>query len=169
MRRSAEGKLLDEFASGERLGDDLASWCAGQGPVLPSVEKLVSRLLSGEGDEPDPECRWAEPDRHGAALRSLVEDRALEQMQVLWAVQKRCDDLGFPRVDDEHLVQAMFRAMYKHDLAEAGAFDEWKEDESDENARGKMKAVIQTVDWFAWLEEEESGDEYEEEEEEEDE
>ena len=109
-----------------------------------------------------PDCRLVR------AFVSLVEDKAHEQMEVLWAVQKHCDDLGFPKIDDEYVVQAMFRAMYKHDLAEAGAFDEWKEDESDENERGKMKAVIQTMDWFAWLEEddeESDEEEYEEEEE----
>lgn len=60
----------------------------------------------------------------------------------------------------------MFRAMYKYDLAESDAFAEWKEDESDEHEQGKMKAVIQTVDWFLWLEEDdddEDEEEYEEE------
>jgi hypothetical protein len=56
----------------------------------------------------------------------------------------------------------MFRAMYKCDLAESDAFAEWKEDESDEHEPGKMKAVIQTVDWFLWLEEDvDDGDEEE--------
>jgi len=50
-----------------------------------------------------------------------------------------------------HLVQAMFRAMYQHDLTEPDAFDLWKDDESEENSMGKMKAVIQTMDWFTWM------------------
>jgi hypothetical protein len=90
-------------------------------------------------------------------------------MQVLWAIQKYCDSIGFPKFNDEYVVQSMFRAMYKYDITEPGAFDEWKEDESEAHADGKTKAVIQTMDWFAWLEEdeEESEEEYEEEEDEE--
>ena len=56
----------------------------------------------------------------------------------------------------------MFRSMYKYDLAEAEAFDAWKEDESEAHEKGKMTAVMQTVDWFNWLEEddEEEDEEY---------
>ena len=89
------------------------------------------------------------------------------QMQVLWAIQKYCDTQGFPKINDEYLVQAMFRAMYKFDLAEPGAFDLWKEDESEANEKGKMKSVIQTMDWFTWLEEDDDDEEEEEYEEEE--
>ena len=97
-------------------------------------------------------------------------DKASEQMQVLWAIQKYCDSLSFPKINDEYLIQAMFRAMYKYDLTEPGAFDLWKEDESEENSKGKTKAVIQTMDWFAWLEEDDDNEgddeeEYDEEEE----
>jgi hypothetical protein len=163
----AEGKLLDEFISGNKLGEDLSQWCADQGSVLPTVEKLIFHLLSEkELKNPDPECAWAEPEKFGTALLSLVEDNAEGQMQVLWAIQKYCDTQGFPKINDEYLVQSMFRAMYKYDLAEPGAFDEWKEDESEENSQGKMKAVIQTMDWFNWLEEDDESDEEEYEEEE---
>lgn len=85
----------------------------------------------------------------------------------LWlSLPQYCEKLGFPKLNDEYLVQSMFRAMYKFDLATDDAFTEWKDDESDEHAEGKLKAVIQTVDWFAWLEadddEEEEEEEYEE-------
>jgi len=163
-----EASLLNEFISGDKLGADLQQWCTDQAAVLPSVEKLIYHLLTEkEQKNPNPECPWAEPSQYGAALLSLVEDKAYEQMQVLWAIQKYCDSIGFPKLKDEYVVQTMFRAMYKYDLAEAGAFDEWKEDESEENSRGKTTAVIQTVDWFAWLEEDDEDDdeEYEEEEE----
>ncbi|KAL7542058.1 hypothetical protein ACHAWF_007081 [Thalassiosira exigua] len=165
--KAAEGKLLDEFVSGNKQGDDLKQWCADQGSVLPAVEKILLHLLSTKHSEThDPECAWAEPDAYGSALLSLAEDDADAQMQALWAIQKHCDAKGFPKVDDEYLVQAMFRSMYKHDLVEEDAFELWKEDESEENARGKMKAVIQTTDWFVWLEEDDDEDEEEEYEEE---
>ncbi len=56
-------------------------------------------------------------------------------------------------------MQAMFRGMYKFDLAEADAFDAWKEDMSPEHDNGKGKAIIQTMDWFNWLEEDEDDEE----------
>lgn len=161
-----ESKLLEEFVSGSKLGEELQTWCSEQASVLPTVEKLIFHLLSTtECEKPDPECGWAEPDNYGTALLSLVEDDAEAQMQVLWAIQKYCDTRGFPKTDDEYLVQVMFRAMYKLDLTEPGAFDLWKDDESEENSRGKMKAVIQTMDWFTWLEEDDDEEEDEEEEE----
>ena len=66
----------------------------------------------------------------------------------------------------------MFRSMYKYDLALEEAFSEWKENESTEYEESKGKAIIQTVTWFNWLEEEDEDededddeDEYEENEE----
>jgi len=160
-----ESKLIEEFVSGSKLGEELQSWCSEQASVLPTVEKLIFHLLStNECKTPDPACHWSEPENYGTALLSLVEDDAEAQMQVLWAIQKYCDTQGFPKADDEYLVQVMFRAMYKHDLAEPGAFDLWKDDESEENSKGKMKAVIQTMDWYNWLEEDDDGEDDEEEE-----
>lgn len=148
-----ESKLLNEFSSGNKLGGELQQWCADQGDLLPTVEKLIFHLLSENKDSPDPECFWASPEKYGTALVSLVAEKGNEQMQVLWALQKFCDSVSFPKINDEYLIQSMFRAMYKYDLAEPGAFEVWKDDESEENSQGKTKAVIQTMDWFTWLEE----------------
>lgn len=169
---SLESDLLASFSSGDRLGKDLLGWCLEQKTLLPSVEKLVYDLLTvREKRTPNPECEWAKPDQYGAALLSLVKDNVLSQMEVLWGIQKYCSDQGFPKIKDEYLVQSMFRAMYKYDLTDAEAFDAWKEDESAIHNEGKGKAIIQTMDWFAWLEEddeeEEDGSYYDEEEEEE--
>ena len=86
---SMEGTMLAAFASGDKLGPDLAAWCAQQESVLPSVEKLVYHLLTEvEKKNPDKECSWALTEKYGAALVSLVEDNILGQMQVLWGIQK---------------------------------------------------------------------------------
>jgi hypothetical protein len=163
-----EGDILEEFVSGKKQGAELKAWCDEQGSLLPSVEKLVYTLLvETEKKNPDPDCAWAEQEKYGAALVPLVEDDLYNQMQVLWAIQKYCDTMGFPKLNDEYLVQSMFRSMYKYDLADVDAFNEWKEDESEVHETGKMKAVIQTIDWFNWLEEDEDDDEEEEYEEEE--
>jgi len=153
-------ELLEDFASGNMLGDDLKDWCLERKTVLPPVEKLVFHMLTErEKLNPDPECGWAEPSRYGAALLALVEDDVLRQMQVLWGIQFYCDKLGFPKLNDESVVQSMFRSMYRYDLADETAMAEWKEDESYEHERGKMNAIIQTVDWFNWLEEDEEEEE----------
>ena len=161
-----DSDILAEFASGNKLGTDLQAWVESL-PVVPSVERLVFHLLTEtEKSTPDLECGWAESTKYGAALVSLVEDDLLKQKEILFAVQKYSQSLGMPKLDDEYVVQAMFRAMYKFDLADDETFTLWKEDESPEHEAGKLKAVIQTVDWFNWLEEEDDDEEdYEEEEE----
>jgi hypothetical protein len=163
-------EMLAEFASGNKLGDDLKAWCEERSHTLPPVDKLVFHMLTErEKLNPDVECGWASPEKYGAALASLVEDDVYAQMRVLWGIQFYCDKLGFPKLNEEYVVQSMFRSMYKFDIVLEDAFTEWKEDEADEHEQGKMKAIIQTVDWFAWLEaddEEEEEDEEEEAEEE---
>lgn len=166
-----EDDLLATFSSGDKLGEDLKVWCEEQGVLLPSVEKLVHHLLlTTQKENPDPACPWAEPSQYGTALLSLVSDSLVKQTEILFGIQRFCYDAKFPRVNNEGLVQAMFRGMYKFDLAEPEAFDAWKEDESPEHNDGKGTAIIQTMDWFNWLEEddeEEDEDEYEEEDEDE--
>lgn len=162
-----EEELLAEFASGNKLGEDLKQWATEKGAALPSVEKLLFYFLEeNQKLNPDIDCAWADPSKYGAALLSLVEDNLYNQMQILWAVQKYCDKLGFPKLNDEYVVQSMFRSMYKFDLALDDAFAEWKEDFSDEHEQGKTTAVIQTVNWFNWLEEDDEEDDEEGEEEE---
>jgi eIF4-gamma/eIF5/eIF2-epsilon len=155
--------LLNEFSSGTKLGIELKEWCDVNKP-LPPIEKLLFHMLTNlEKLNPDPNCGWAEPSKYGEALIYLVGGELQNQMQVLWAIQLYCEKLGFPKVDGESVVQSMFRAMYKYDLAEADSFVEWKEDESDAHEKGKMTTIIQTMDWFNWLEEDEEVDDEEEE------
>ena len=151
--------LLTEFSNGEKLGDELKEWCANNKP-LPPIERLLFHMLkTQEKLNPDPNCGWAEPSKYGAALQYLIEENLYNQMQILWAIQLYCESLGFPKLDGESVVQSMFRAMYKYDLAEADSFIEWKEDESDAHDKGKMTTIIQTMDWFNWLEADEDDDE----------
>lgn len=154
-----DSEVLAEFVSGKILGEELKTWLKGQ-QVVPSVERLVFHLLTEtEKLNPDVECPWAELDKYGAVLTSLVEEDLLKQMEVLFAVQKYCEKLGMPKLDDEYVIQSMFRAMYKYDLASDEAFAMWKEDESTEHEDGKLKAVVQTVDWFNWLEQDDDDEE----------
>jgi hypothetical protein len=165
VKAADDDKILDEFVNGAKLGEDLKSWLDGL-DYIPSVEKIIFHLLTKkEKLNPDVECGWAEPEKYGAALLSLVQDDVWKQADVLFGVQKYCDQLGMPKLDDEYVIQAMFRSMYKYDIAGDEAFAMWKEDESPEHEAGKLNAVIQTVDWFNWLEEDDDDDDDEEEEE----
>ncbi len=94
----------------------------------------------------------------------MVEDDVSARPQVLFAIQRFCVEIKFPRVGGEYLVQAMFRNMYKFDLADEDAFEQWRDDESAAREDGKGTSIIQTMDWFNWLDEddEESEEEYEE-------
>ena len=86
--RELEKDLLNSFCNGSMLGADLQKWCEEQGSLLPSVEKLVYGLLShNEKENPDPDCAWAEPDKYGTALLSIVGENTLYQVEVLWAIQ----------------------------------------------------------------------------------
>jgi hypothetical protein len=157
-------ELMAEFVSGNKLGDDLKAWTEEHRNSLPMLDKIIFELLDKvEKLNPNPECLWAGPDKYGAALLALTEDDIVNQMHVLWGIQFYCDKMGFPKIDEEYLVQSMFRAMYKYDLVEEDAFMEWKEDETEVFEKGKLKAVIQTTEWFAWLEEEDEEEEEEEE------
>ena len=160
---------MAEFTSGNKLGEDLKAWVEENCPSLPSVNQLVFNLLvEREKLNPDPECAWAEAENFGAALLTLVKDDTLSQMEVLWGIQFYCDKMGFPKLNNEYIVQAMFRSAYKFDLAEDDAFAEWKDDETEAFEKGKIKAIIQTVEWFNWLAEaDDSGDEEDEEDEQE--
>ena len=161
-------EIMKEFIRGQRLGEELKAWTEENRTNFPMLDKVIFHLLQDvEKLNPNPECLWAQPDQYGAALLSLCEDDIVNQMHVLWGIQFYCDKMGFPKIDNEYLVQSMFRAMYKYDLAEEDAFMEWKEDETEAFEQGKLKAVIQTTEWFAWLEEEEEDEDEEEEEEEE--
>jgi len=158
-----EGDLLSEFVNGGKSGKELKVWCEEQGAILPSVEKLVYHLLiSTQKDDPNPECAWAESTNYGAALATLVEENTAGMMEVLFAIQRFCNEIGFPKVGTEGLIQAMFRSVYKFDLVDEDAFSEWKDDESPKREAGKGKTIIQTMDWFNWLEEDDEESEEEE-------
>lgn len=156
--KEMEGDIISVFINETKkmLGAELKDYIAEQkqANLLPPVETLVySYLKEVEGRNPDIECKWASKEERGDALLSLVADDIMGQVQILWAVQRYCDWLGFPKLNNEYLVQTMFTNMYKYDLADGESFDAWKEDDSDEHEVGKQKCLVQTIDWFNWLEE----------------
>merc|ERR1712127_1149993 len=96
-----EGDIISVFINETKkmLGAELKDYIAEQkqANLLPPVETLVySYLKEVEGRNPDIECKWASKEERGDALLSLVADDIMGQVQILWAVQRYCDWLGFP-------------------------------------------------------------------------
>ena len=87
-------------------------------------------LISTQKDDPNPECARAESTNYDAALATLLEQNLAGMMEMLFAIQRFCNEIGFPKVGTEGLIQAMFRSVYKFDLVNEDAFSKWKDDES---------------------------------------
>eukprot|EP01083_Nonionella_stella_P260896 888979_1 len=98
------------------------AWCDEQGTVLPSVEKLVFHT-SSHGDTKRQECAWAD-----ASNQSRYCSRCYG---ILFAIQRFCVEIKYPRVVGEYLVWAMFRNdIYRLDVADEDACEQWRDDES---------------------------------------
>ncbi|GMI06066.1 hypothetical protein TrVE_jg5705 [Triparma verrucosa] len=160
----AEKTLLAEFASGKIQGDDLVEWCKKQGDLLPSAFKLLYAVLSEKRRAPEDEvkCTWGADEAYGAALTFLTEDdNVANQVQLCYAVQYHCNDLGFPKLNGDSVFVSLLKGLYKFDFAEAEAQLLYKDDEDETFSEGKTKGYFQSSQWFAWLEEsdDESSDE----------
>jgi len=171
-QKEESAKLLKSFH--ETCGEDLVSFINDNSNKLPDLETLLFSLLECYEKE---DISWVLKEKHGLGLKSLVkEDDSTSQLQLLWAVQKYCDSINFPKnttVKDNETwhIHTLFRVLFENELVSYDTFFVWKDDETISKDAGKTKAIIQTMDWFTWLEEllgadDEDSDEYENEEEE---
>lgn len=107
---------------------------------------------------------------HKSAFHHLIPtDDMSKQLNVLFGLQKYCHSINFPKENNANLIHTYFEKMLSEDIVSYDSFFDWKDDEKKEHEAGKMKAIIQTMDWFTFLEdmmedEEEEGNEEEEEE-----
>ena len=152
--------ILEQFSSGQLLGNELARWCKNMRPVLPSVELLVGSILELHGkDSLIGDCPWAEAHKFGKAIHMMTRDNEERQVEILWAIQKFCLNLGFPTLSrssgckGDFLIDNMFKAMYEYCLVSPKAFFMWSNDNTSRN-NGKTAAIVQTMEWFEWLSEE---------------
>ena len=153
--------LLKQFSSGKILGNALAKWCKNMKPVLPSVEELVGTLLEAHRkDNLTGDCPWAEANQFGKAIHVMTRDNEKRQVEILWAIQKFCFNLGFPTIASpsgnkgDFLIDNMFKSMYEYCLVSPKAFFMWSNDNTSRTI-GKTAAVVQSMEWFQWLSEEE--------------
>merc|ERR1711933_497500 len=162
----------------ETCGEDLVSFINENSTWEPDLETLLFSLLEYYEKE---DTSWVLNEKHGLGLKSLVKvDDSTSQLPLLWAAQRYCNTINFPKnttVKDNETwhIHTLFRVLFEHELVSYETFFVWKDDETISKDVGKTKAIIQTMDWFNWLEEllgddgNEDYDEYDNEEEEEDE
>ena len=91
--------------------------------------------------------------------------------EVLYACQVHYDGLGFPKEEEtgKSLFQKLLIALYNAGVVEEEGFGEWRDADEDDHIPGKSKGLVQSTDFFAWLDEPDEESEEEDEDEEEDE
>jgi hypothetical protein len=141
----------------EDLGGDLS------GTTAASLMKFV--LLDVEPNSIRSQL-FAE-DGYGCSMQYLLNSpstlsgRISAQVDVLNAIVNYCNDHQFPKVDvkssKKYLIDVLFRVMYAFEHVEEDAFFTWHEEEARDDL--KMKAILQTTDFFGWLLQEEDNEE----------
>jgi len=149
-----EEELLQKFIS--LKGDVLLDFCKDNESTLGNhIETLTNSLFKEHKD-----ASWTST--HKFALQSLIPpDNMSKQLDVLFAVQKYCHSINFPKENDKNVIRSYFELMLAEDIVSFDAFFDWKDDEQKVHEQGKMKAIIQTMDWFTSLEEMVAGDDEE--------
>jgi len=150
----AEEELLQKFIS--LKGDELLDFCKDNESTLSNhIETLTNSLFKEHKN-----ASWTST--HKSALQSLIPpDNMSKQLDVLFAVQKYCHSINFPKESDKNVILSYFEIMLSEDIVSFDAFFDWKDDEQKVHEQGKMKAIIQTMDWFNYLEDMVAGDDEE--------
>jgi len=160
QKQKQEEELLQQFLS---LRDNaLLQFCEeNESSLANQIETLTYSLFKEHNN-----ASWTST--HKSALQQLIPpDSMPKQLDVLFAIQKYCDSINFPKENDKNAIHYYFEIMLAEDIVSPDSFFEWKDDENKDHEQGKTKAVIQTMDWFTFLEdllfgdEEEYGDEEE--------
>lgn len=89
---------------------------------------------------------WLNDNQYGLALKYLIKDDQEQQHALLTVLIKHLHKLNFPKVKDTYLVVLLFNKLLTNEIIEVDILLEWKE--SDEDCSGKLKALIQTSEWF---------------------
>merc|ERR1712125_250692 len=110
------------------------------------IETLTNSLFKEHKD-----ASWTST--HKSALQYLIPPNDMsKQLDVLFAIQKYCHSINFPKENDKNAIHTYFELMLSEDIVSYESFFDWKDDEQKAHEKGKMKAIIQTMDWFQFLE-----------------
>lgn len=153
-KKQEEEKLLKTFCT--TCGKELVSFIDENSSKLPDLETLFFTLLQFYEKE---DISWAKEEKHGLGIKHLLEGKDMKmQLQLLWAVQKYCNSINFPKNkvvkdNEQWYIHTLFRVLLENDFVTLDSYSEWKDDETTSKDVGKTKAIIQTMDWFNWLDE----------------
>merc|ERR1712157_450634 len=150
-----EQELLDAFCA---LTTEEEIKCFHKEHESLNTEKMIYSLLQTYKDD-----SWLP--KYKSIFKNMNDSE--KECQVLWAIQKYCYSMSFPKVDSKPLILSLFETMFHKNVVDYEAYFEWKDDESKEHELGKTKAIIQTMEWFQYLDDmlAEEEEEYEEDEE----
>jgi hypothetical protein len=169
LAQLAKSKELAEkaFASGKKGAELLAVVTAME--EKPTGAGLLTCILEDTTRGPNPRV-WLSKTEYGPALASLLKDQSIKlQMHALIEVERYCGTKEFPMYSpgagkkDLNLIEVIFQAMLEIELADPDAFTAWA-DEEKLATKYRNRALIKTVGFITWLnEDDEESDEEEEE------
>lgn len=121
-------------------------------------EKLVEELSGSSEIEPEyflkyicdvnneDNFSWLEDNEYGLGLKYLVKDKTDKQHAIINVLVTHLDKLKFPKVNNTYLIVILFNKLISKEIVEIDILLEWKDTSDD--CSGKMKAIVQTSEWF---------------------
>jgi hypothetical protein len=121
-------------------------------------EKLVEELGNTDNVEPEyllkyicdvtpaDDFSWLEDNEYGLGLKYLVKDNTDKQHAIINVLVTHLDKLKFPKVNNTYLIVILFNKLISKEIVEIDILLEWKDTQDD--CTGKMKAIVQTSEWF---------------------
>merc|ERR1712232_129732 len=145
QKQKEDEELLLKFLS--LKDNELLDFCKDNESTLGNqIETLTNSLFKEHKD-----ASWTST--HKSALQYLIPPNDMsKQLDVLFAIQKYCHSINFPKENDKNAIHTYFELMLSEDIVSYESFFDWKDDERKAHEKGKMKAIIQTMDWFQFLE-----------------
>lgn len=121
-------------------------------------EKLVEELGNTDNVEPEyllkyicdvtpnDNFSWLEDDQYGLGLKYLIKDKTDKQHAIINVLVTHLDKLKFPKINNTYLIVILFNKLISKEIVEIDILLEWKDTQDD--CTGKMKAIVQTSEWF---------------------
>lgn len=147
------------LSSGKK-GAELLEAIKAAGDDAPTGSALLREVLAGLSPEQAASLDWLNGKQYGGVIKNLLKGKSSEQKEAVFVVQAYCDSKGYPKVEGDPLIQSLFHAMFDKSLVDEDALLGWRDD--DREVGNKRRALVQTTQFFTWLEEEEDEEEEEE-------
>ena len=153
-----------EGLTGQSLADAVAKL-----PDKPNADAFATARFAKHGSD----VSWLKTD---APALKVVAPSTEEQASLLLATQRHLASLEFPKdANGKGLIQQAFKFLFLCEVCDVEAYEAWRDadDAVSEAVPGKIKALTQTTEFFAYLDtidesdSDEEGDEEEDEEEDE--